>query len=105
MKVIFPGSFDPPTLGHLNIIERAANLFDEVVVAVGVDTEKAPAVFTIEERLAFLEGQFEAYKNVMPIADGAGGRSILDHALHKTAFDELPEATSWREYVDTLRGE
>lgn len=46
---VYPGSFDPITLGHLDIIERAATLFDRVVVAVLVNQNKTP-LFTIEER-------------------------------------------------------
>jgi pantetheine-phosphate adenylyltransferase len=41
-KAIYPGSFDPPTLGHLDIIERASRLFDEIVVGVGVNRKKLP---------------------------------------------------------------
>jgi pantetheine-phosphate adenylyltransferase, bacterial len=47
---IYPGSFDPITLGHLNIIRRAAHVFDQVVVCVMVNTEKNP-MFTLEERM------------------------------------------------------
>src|SRR5690349_14665508 len=50
---IYPGSFDPPTLGHLDVIERATNLFDGVIVAVGVNSSKKPMLST-EERLAAL---------------------------------------------------
>ncbi|MBQ2038782.1 MAG: adenylyltransferase/cytidyltransferase family protein, partial [Thermoguttaceae bacterium] len=46
---VYPGSFDPITLGHLNVIERASRLFDELVVAVGYNSEKSPW-FTAEER-------------------------------------------------------
>jgi len=67
LKVIYPGSFDPPTLGHVNIIERAAKLFDTVTVAIGVDTEKAPAVFSPKERLSFLKILIEPYPNVTAI--------------------------------------
>ncbi|MBC7633894.1 adenylyltransferase/cytidyltransferase family protein, partial [Aeromicrobium sp.] len=49
-KVVCPGSFDPVTNGHLDIIERAARLFDEVVVAVLVNENKR-GLFSIEERL------------------------------------------------------
>ena len=49
-----PGSFDPVTNGHLDIVERAATLFDEVIVAVGVNKSKN-RLFTAEERLAMLE--------------------------------------------------
>ncbi|MBC8532954.1 pantetheine-phosphate adenylyltransferase [Yeguia hominis] len=51
---IYPGSFDPVTLGHLDIIQRACKVFDELVVAVLVNPEKHTA-FSIEERLAFLK--------------------------------------------------
>lgn len=47
---ICPGSFDPPTLGHLDVIERASRLFDELVVAVGVNSTKKP-LLTTEQRL------------------------------------------------------
>src|SRR5947207_12025451 len=50
---IYPGSFDPVTNGHLDVIERARKLFDEVVVAVAINDEKQP-LFAPEERLALL---------------------------------------------------
>lgn len=53
-KAIYPGSFDPPTLGHLDIVERAASLFDEIVVAVGVNTTKTPFL-SVDDRVAALE--------------------------------------------------
>ena len=51
---IYPGSFDPITNGHLDVVRRAVRLFDELVVAVGQNRAKNP-VFTVEERLAQLE--------------------------------------------------
>jgi pantetheine-phosphate adenylyltransferase len=53
-RAIYPGSFDPVTLGHLNILTRALTLFDEVVIAVGRHHEKT-AMFPLEQRLAWLE--------------------------------------------------
>ncbi|MBK8268954.1 MAG: pantetheine-phosphate adenylyltransferase [Planctomycetes bacterium] len=50
---VFPGTFDPPTLGHLGIIERARRLFDRTIVAVGVNPEKSP-LFTARERVEML---------------------------------------------------
>lgn len=47
---IYPGSFDPPTLGHLDVLDRAARLFDKVIVAVGRNSSKAP-MLTVEERV------------------------------------------------------
>jgi pantetheine-phosphate adenylyltransferase len=49
----YPGTFDPVTNGHLDLIERALRLFDGVIVAVGTGREKAP-LFTVEERLALV---------------------------------------------------
>lgn len=56
-KAVFPGSFDPVTLGHVDIIERAIPLFDEIVLAVGVNTEKK-YIHSLEERVKFLEVTF-----------------------------------------------
>jgi pantetheine-phosphate adenylyltransferase len=53
-RAVCPGSFDPVTNGHLDIVRRAANLFDEVIVAVGVNKSKH-RLFSPEERLAMLE--------------------------------------------------
>lgn len=61
--VICPGSFDPVTLGHVDIISRAATMFDKVIVAVLVNSSKKPS-FTTEERIAFLEKVFTEYNNI-----------------------------------------
>lgn len=60
---IYPGSFDPVTVGHLDIIKRAAHLFDHVIVAVLVNMEKKPW-FTIEERTDFLRKVTATMENV-----------------------------------------
>ena len=52
-RAIYPGSFDPVTNGHLDVIERAVKLFDEVIVAVAANSQKQ-ALFTFEERQALL---------------------------------------------------
>jgi pantetheine-phosphate adenylyltransferase len=54
-RAIYPGSFDPVTNGHLDVIDRARKLFDEVIVAVAHNDQKQP-LFTLEERLEFLRG-------------------------------------------------
>ena len=54
-RAVYPGSFDPVTNGHLDVIERARKLFDEVIVAVAHNDEKQ-ALFSLEERLQFLRG-------------------------------------------------
>ncbi len=62
-KAVYPGSFDPVTYGHLDIIQRAANLFDEVIVGVIANPRKIPA-FTMEERKEMLEEVTKNLKNV-----------------------------------------
>lgn len=55
---VFPGSFDPITLGHYDIIKRGVGLFDKVVVAIGVNAEKK-YMFPLEERKRFIEDAFK----------------------------------------------
>ena len=57
-RAIFPGSFDPITLGHYDIIERGVTLFDEVIVAIGVNATKK-YMFSIEERMNFIKEAFK----------------------------------------------
>ncbi len=61
---ICPGTYDPVTLGHLDIIERAAGLFDEVVVSVVTGSVRKRPMFDAEERLAFLESSVAHLDNV-----------------------------------------
>ncbi|HLV40428.1 pantetheine-phosphate adenylyltransferase [Xanthomarina sp.] len=58
-RALFPGSFDPLTLGHFDIISRGVHLFDEVVVAIGINADKK-YMFTLEERKKFIK---ETFKN------------------------------------------
>lgn len=62
-KAVFPGSFDPITLGHVDIILRALPLFDEIVLAVGVNSDKKYA-YSLEERVKFLEETFEGESKI-----------------------------------------
>lgn len=63
MKAIYPGSFDPVTLGHMDIIRRAANIADELVVGILVNSNKTP-MFTLDERLMMLEESVKDIPNV-----------------------------------------
>jgi pantetheine-phosphate adenylyltransferase len=62
-RVVCPGSFDPITNGHLDIIERASSLFDEVVIAVLVNQTKS-SLFTVDERIEMIKEVTAKYKNV-----------------------------------------
>ena len=57
-KAVFPGSFDPITLGHVDIIERGLPLFDEIILAIGVNADKK-YMFSLEDRVRFLEETFK----------------------------------------------
>lgn len=60
---IYAGSFDPPTNGHLDLVERASKLFPRVLVAIGRNSQRVP-LFTVEERLALLREICSPYANV-----------------------------------------
>ena len=62
-RAIYPGSFDPVTNGHLDVIDRARKLFDEIVVAVALNDQKEP-LFSLEERLDFLRQTIGDLDNV-----------------------------------------
>ncbi|MFA4986847.1 MAG: pantetheine-phosphate adenylyltransferase [Candidatus Brocadiia bacterium] len=62
-KALFPGSFDPVTYGHLDVIERASMVFEHLEVAVAVNPTKLP-IFTVQERVKMLEGLTAGFKNV-----------------------------------------
>jgi pantetheine-phosphate adenylyltransferase len=62
-KAVFPGSFDPITRGHLNILDRSIPLFDEIVLAVGVNSAKN-SMFSMEKRLRWLELVTAKFSNV-----------------------------------------
>lgn len=62
-SAIYPGTFDPITLGHSDLVARAAKLFDRVIVALAANPGKTP-VFTLEERLALARVALEDYDNV-----------------------------------------
>jgi pantetheine-phosphate adenylyltransferase len=63
MKTIYAGSFDPPTFGHLDLVERSSKLFPEVIVALGHHPARVP-LFSIEQRLELLREICAPYQNV-----------------------------------------
>lgn len=84
-KVIFPGSFDPFTIGHANLVERAARLFDEVIIAVGYNEQKK-GWLPVEERVRALREYYSAMPQVrvesytgltVDFAQSQGARFIL----------------------------
>ena len=59
-RIVYPGTFDPITYGHIDVVARALQLFDEVILAIAVDSTKKP-LFTIEERQAMAEKALAAH--------------------------------------------
>lgn len=78
---IYPGSFDPITNGHLDVISRAAGMFDHVVVAVAHNVEKMP-LFTTKQRVALVESAVKGIRNVS--VDGFSGL-LVEYARQKKA--------------------
>ncbi|HUF95775.1 MAG TPA: pantetheine-phosphate adenylyltransferase [Acidimicrobiia bacterium] len=74
-----PGSFDPPTLGHVDVVERAIKVFDRVVVSV-VDNPSKESMFTIEQRIALLE---ELFGNQVTVTSFSG--LLITHAIDQGA--------------------
>jgi pantetheine-phosphate adenylyltransferase len=80
-KAVYPGTFDPVTYGHLDVIKRAAALYDEVFVAVAHSEEKSP-LFSVEERVTMMREAVREYDNVS-VEDF--DRLVVDYALSKSA--------------------
>jgi len=66
-RAIFPGSFDPITLGHYDIIKRGVTLFDEVIVAIGVNASKK-YMFSVEERMNFIKEAFKSEPKITVVS-------------------------------------
>lgn len=81
VRAIYPGSFDPLTNGHLDLIERGSKIFDELIVAILRNPEKDP-FFSLSERHAMLEEMVKDYSNVR--VDSFDGL-LVDYAMQKKA--------------------
>ena len=78
-KAIYPGSFDPVTFGHLDVIRRAASMFDELTVSVLNNTQKTP-LFSVEERVRILE---EATKELPNVKVDSFSGLLINYAREK----------------------
>ena len=81
-KAIYPGSFDPVTYGHIDLIKRAGNIFPELMVAVAHNPEKKP-LFSVEERVAMLKKVTAKLKNVSVVDFGT---LVVDYARRQQAY-------------------
>ena len=96
MKIaVFPGSFDPITLGHVDIINRASQIFDQVYVSVGVNNQKQ-ALFSLEQRISWLQQVFENREKIqighfsgltVNYCKGIGARYLVRGLRNASDFD------------------
>jgi len=81
ITAIYPGTFDPVTNGHLDIIERASKLFDKVIITIAVNSSKKP-LFTKDERMDMIKSVTKKFKNVsIDVFDGL----LVSYAKKKKA--------------------
>ena len=96
---VYPGSFDPPTNGHLDLIERGSKIFDELVVAILRNPDKDP-LFNVSERVAMLEALTSHYSNVR--VDTFGGLTV-DYAARIGASSVLRGIRALSDYEYELQ--
>lgn len=109
-RAIFPGSFDPVTLGHLDIIERSSRMFDEVIVVILENSEKR-CLFTREERLQFLEHNTSHLPNVrcmydcgltVEVAQREGASAIVRGVRSMKDFEYERDIASVNHHLDPM---
>lgn len=83
-RAIYPGSFDPVTNGHLDVIERASRLFDEVIVAVA-HNEAKQGLFDVEERVGMLRKSLDAHNNCANVSVARFDELLVDFARKQNA--------------------
>ncbi len=96
---IYPGSFDPITNGHLDLIERGRRLFDQLIVAVLTNLEKQP-LFTVAERVEMLQ---EATRGVANVTVDTFGGLLVDYARQKNAQAILRGIRAFTDYEYELQ--
>ena len=81
-KAIYPGTFDPITNGHLDIIQRAAHIFDHIIVSIALDSNKGEALFSVKERTELILQSISEFPSVK--VDSFKGL-MVDHAVKHSA--------------------
>jgi pantetheine-phosphate adenylyltransferase len=100
IRAIYPGSFDPLTNGHLDLIERGSKIFDELVVAILRNAEKDAPLFSVAERMDMLNEMVRRYGNVsVDTFDGL----LVDYAARKEAKAVLRGIRAISDYEYELR--
>ena len=92
---VYPGTFDPITLGHMDIIRRAAHLVDRLVIGVTTNPSKSP-MFTVEERLAMVERETAAIRDGAEIRVVSFDSLLMDFAVREGRLDDRPRPARGR---------
>ena len=108
VKAIYPGSFDPVTLGHMDIVARASRVVDELIIGVLVNSAKSP-LFSLDERVEFLREATKDYPNVrvekfegltVEFAKKHGARVIVRGLRAVTDFESEMQLAQTNHFID-----
>ena len=96
---VFPGSFDPLTNGHVDIIERGARMFDRIIVAVAINAEKTP-LFSVDERVGVIR---EVFRGNATIEVDTFGGLLVDYARNQGASASSADSAPYRTSSTSFR--
>ncbi|MFW7380988.1 MAG: pantetheine-phosphate adenylyltransferase [Oligoflexus sp.] len=112
LKALFPGSFDPFTLGHLDVVEQALEIFDQITIGIGKSSSKM-ALFTIDERVDVLKAIFVSEPRIeiatfqglaVKFANEIGAKALVRGLRTESDFSyEMPMAMTNRKLDDSLQ--
>ena len=99
-KVLYPGSFDPMTKGHMDIVEQASKLFDEVIIAVMQNPDKKNSFFTTEERIEIIRELYKKAKNIKVVT---GSGATVDVAVLNDCKAIIRGLRSLKDFDDEIQ--
>ena len=98
-RVLYTGSFDPITMGHMNIVDQASEIFDEVLIAVLVNSNKKNYLFTLEERVDLIKEIYKDRDNVKAITSD---KAAVDVALENYCLSIVRGLRILSDYADEV---
>lgn len=101
-KTLYPGSFDPITYGHMDIISQALKIYDEVIVAVLVNSNKKSGMFTLEERINLIKEIYKDFPNITVISSDENIAAV-DVALNNGCYTMVRGLRDLTDFADELK--
>ena len=98
-RVLYTGSFDPITMGHMNIVDQASEIFDEVLIAVLVNSNKKNYLFTLEERVDLIKEIYKDRDNVKVITSN---KAAVDVVIENDCVAIVRGLRSLSDYADEV---